>query len=153
MMIALILAIVFAVAPIANIEDLEWLTGRWRAEKAGLRDEARYTEEVWLKASGDKMFGVSRTMHMRETESFEYLRIEEEGRSRMVLIAQPNGGEPVRFDMISHAPGEIVFENRSHDYPQRVRYKRIGNRLHATISLADGTNPTNWNYRLQAPDR
>ena len=145
---AIILATLALIQP-PNIEDLEWLSGRWRADEMSVPEEVRYTEEVWIKANADTMFGFSRTMRMRDTESFEYLRIREEGRTGLVLIAQPNGGDPVRFQMTSYAPGEIVFENRSHDYPQRVRYKRTDDRLQATISLIDGSNPNTWDYRLE----
>jgi len=39
-----------------------------------------------------------------------------------------------------------VFENRDHDYPQRIRYWREGEVLMAEISLADGSKPMRWRY-------
>jgi hypothetical protein len=43
-------------------------------------------------------------------------------------------------------PG-VVFENASHDYPQRINYRPDGrNRLAATISLLDGGRPVEYRW-------
>jgi hypothetical protein len=43
--------------------------------------------------------------------------------------------------------GEAVFENPTHDYPQRISYRMEGETLVATTSLMDGSQAQNWRYR------
>jgi hypothetical protein len=64
----------------------------------------------------------------------------------------PGGAAPVEFRMVEQIalddPTQIaVFENSSHDYPQRILYRREGNRLTATISYIDGGDPYTYAYR------
>ena len=143
-------ALLMSAQPAVDIEGLEWLEGHWRVEDTRVHNLVRFTEEIWIEPSAGKMFGIGRTVRGQETQAFEFLRIEEAERG-LVLIAQPNGDPPVRFPMVSHGRGEIAFENRANDYPQRISYRRSGERLVATISMADGSRPTSWNYRLERP--
>lgn len=47
-----------------------------------------------------------------------------------------------------HQPdGVAVFTNPDHDYPQSIMYVRFGNRLTATISKIDGSDPYTYAYR------
>jgi hypothetical protein len=43
----------------------------------------------------------------------------------------------------------VRFEDRSHDYPQRVRYWRDGEALLAEISMLDGTKAMRWRFRRE----
>jgi hypothetical protein len=135
-----------AQVPAATIASLDWLVGHWRSEA----EPGEITEEVWISARAGKMFGMGRTVRGRLTHSFEYMRIEE-GEGGLTFVAQPNGGPPTRFTMVSHARNHIVFENRTTDYPQRVVYRRVGDRLTATISLAGGSRPMRWSFRRIRP--
>ena len=40
----------------------------------------------------------------------------------------------------------IEFSNPAHDYPQRIRYWREGDTLHAEIALLDGSRAVQWSY-------
>jgi len=145
------LAIVCAAAaaaqvPAATIQSLDWLAGNWRSESG----PGEITEEVWIRARAGKMFGIGRSVRGRLTRSFEYMRIEE-GEGGLAFVAQPGGAPPTRFLMVRHARNEIVFENRATDYPQRVTYRRVGDRLTATISLADGSKAVSWSFRRIRP--
>lgn len=128
-----------------TIHDLAWLEGHWRTDGPQPANEARFTEEHWIAPLEGAMFGIGRTIRNRRTPSFEYLRIVEEGR-QLVYIAQPDGGTAVRFPMVSSGPREVVFANPAHDYPQRIVYRRDGERIVATISLADGSRPQSWTF-------
>jgi hypothetical protein len=131
-----------AQAPAVTVASLDWLEGHWRSE----REPGEITEEVWIGARAGKMFGIGRSVQGRLTRSFEYMRIEE-GEGGLTFVAQPGGAPPTRFVMVSHARNEVVFENRATDYPQRVVYRRQGDRLTATISLADGSKAVSWSFR------
>jgi hypothetical protein len=133
-------------APVSTVASLDWLEGHWRSESG----PGEITEEVWIGARAGKMFGIGRSVRGRLTRSFEYMRIEE-GEGGLIFVAQPGGAPPTRFAMVSHARNQVVFENRATDYPQRVVYRRQGERLTATISLADGSKPVSWSFRRIRP--
>lgn len=147
-MIAAALLFAMAQGP-AQIEALGWLEGHWRTEGPQPANALRFTEEQWTSPLAGAMFGVGRTIRAGRTASFEYMRIVEEG-GRLVFVGQPEGAAGGRFPAISAGPREIVFANPAHDYPQRIRYAREGDRITATISLMNGSRPVSWSYRLMA---
>jgi hypothetical protein len=69
------------------------------------------------------------------TVSFEFLRIEKTA-DGISYIAQPGGRPPTSFRLIESAAKRAVFENKAHDFPQRVTYKRQGDTLTAAIEGA-----------------
>lgn len=121
---------------------LGWLSGGWcTASEAG-----EQTCESWSGAVDDHMAGVSRTVKNGAVVSEEQMAIGAMG-GKLTFIAKPQGAaEPTYFPMIARGTTELVFENRDHDYPQRIRYWRDGELLMAEISLADGSKPMRWRY-------
>ena len=53
-------------------------------------------------------------------------------------VPMPGGGPPIEFPLVAQGERSIEFANPAHDFPQRIRYWREGDRLHAEISLLDG---------------
>jgi hypothetical protein len=66
---------------------------------------------------------------------------------KAVYDASPGGAPPVPFTEYARAARSISFENRAHDYPQRIRYWREGAVLVAEISQADGSKTMRWRHR------
>jgi hypothetical protein len=62
-------------------------------------------------------------------------------------MPQPGGRAPVLFPLVASGRTSATFENRAHDYPQRITYRRNGNVMVATLSLADGSRPISWTFR------
>ena len=122
-----------------------WLAGCW-AEQQG----PNWTEECWSGPRGGIMLGVGRNGRGEQVKHWEAMQIEQGGDGTLTFYAQPNGGTRVAFPMASTGEGEITFINPTHDYPQRVRYWRVGMDLNAEISLADGSKPTRWRYKRMA---
>jgi hypothetical protein len=95
------------------------------------------------------MLGYSYTVGEGETQGWEQTRIE------MIdgwphFIAMPNGAAPVRFrlrEVATPVAHYALFENPEHDYPQTVEYRRIGDRLVATIARSDGSDAFSFHYR------
>ena len=109
------------------LHELSWLSGYWTGESGGV-----VMEEVWMAPRGGIMPGLHRDLFPSGKAFFEYLRITRTG-EETVYHASPRGKEPVPFRMHSSAPGLVVFENRGHDFPQRIIYERKGDRLEARI--------------------
>ena len=103
-----------------SIEKLSWISGCWQGR---LGDAA--LEEQWTKPAGGSLLGFSRTIRNGRTLSYEFMQIREEN-DGIFFIAQPQGGNKVPFKLIRLGEKEAVFENKEHDFPQRIIYKRDG---------------------------
>jgi hypothetical protein len=106
-----------------------WMQGCWQATGA----EAGSGEQ-WTSAAGGSMLGMSKTVKGGKTVAFEFVRIAEVEPGKLGYIAQPSGAAPTTFVLLRHSDTEFVFENLAHDFPQRVMYRRVGDKLlHARI--------------------
>ena len=124
----------------------DWMTGKWCTAPAPTR-----TCENWSPVTGGAAMGVSRTVKDGKTVNTEAMMIVTLG-GKLTYVAKPSdAAEPTRFVLVSGGPGELVFENATHDYPQRIRYWREGEVLMAEISLADGSKPMRWRYERVTP--
>lgn len=132
----------------ANVSQLDWLAGHWRTE-ASAQGAPGWTEEVWTSADAESLLGISRTVSGGRMTGFEFMRMVNDDRSA-ALYASPSGRAPVRFEMTWAAHHTVTFTNREHDYPQRIVYRRVGDQLNATISMADGSRAQTWTFRRQA---
>ncbi|MGH7724279.1 MAG: DUF6265 family protein [Candidatus Eiseniibacteriota bacterium] len=106
-------------APTA-LARLEWLAGCWKREST-----KRLVEEQWMAPAAGLMLGSSRTVSLAEQRVVEYeqLRIEEKD-GRLVFTSLPSGQSQASFTSITLTDSLVVFENATHDFPQRVAYRR-----------------------------
>ena len=113
--------------PVATTADVAFLTGCWRFERGG-----RTVEEHWLPPAGGSLLGVSRTVAGGKTVEFEFIQIRavDDG---LAYIAKPSGQPEATFKATSTAPNKIVFENPSHDFPQKITYQLTGETLNAQV--------------------
>lgn len=98
------------------IQRLAWMAGSWAADSAGM-----HIEEHWTAPSGGMMLGMHRDVARGRAVSFEFLRIEGDS-TGVRYLAQPRGHPAFPFPMKSIGDGSVVFENKDHDYPQRILY-------------------------------
>ena len=111
----------------ASVEALAWMHGNWCG-----KDDTQSLEETWMLAQAGESIGMSRTLSGGRMISFEFMRIANiEG--KVVLLAQPGGDPPVSFARTDGGDDWIRFENKEHDYPQRIEYRKAGEGLHAEI--------------------
>jgi hypothetical protein len=120
-------------APSAKVAGLGWLSGCWE-----MKNQKRRTliTEMWMKPNGDAMLGVGRTLKAGKLVDFEFLRIVEDVNG-LSYISRPSANkEDTAFRMIKISTSEVVFENLAHDFPQRIIYKREGEKLTARIEAS-----------------
>ena len=115
----------------ASLEDLSWLSGCWE----GRQGEA-IIEEIWSKPGGGSMLGLGRTVKGDRTASYEFMQFREQAGS-LVFMPQPQGGTRVSFPLKDSFGGRLTFENKEHDFPQRVIYERKGPGL--LLAAIEGT--------------
>jgi hypothetical protein len=117
----LLLASVGATARAADISQLAWLGGCWKAEAA-----EPGSGEHWLPLAGGTLLGVSRTVKQGMTIEFEFMQIGTMANGGLAFTAMPSGQRATVFPLLRLAEAEVVFENPEHDFPQRVIYQREG---------------------------
>ena len=106
-----------------KLSDLKWMAGCWERNDEKSR---MVIGEMWMKPAGNAMMGVGRTVKAGKLAEFEFLRIVEDANG-LAYISRPSANkEDTTFKILRSSPGEIVFENAGHDFPQRIIYKRNG---------------------------
>lgn len=119
-----------AQTPQPKLSDLTWLAGCWETNnaKSGLS-----ISEMWMKPAGDAMLGSGRTVKNGKVVDFEFVRIVQDANG-LAYIPRPSANkEDTTFRLLRSSPNELVFENPAHDFPQRIIYKRVGEKLNARI--------------------
>jgi hypothetical protein len=118
--------------PAAGADALGWMAGCWAFERDG-----RQVQEHWMRPAGGVMLGMSRTVRSGAARSLEFvvLRNTADG---VVYEAHPLEQKPTSFRMTRLSAQEAVFENPAHDFPQRIIYRREGDRLLARIEGPQG---------------
>lgn len=125
-----------------SLEPLDWLAGSWSGES-----EKQTTEEVWLAPRGGVMLGLNRSTGEPEKASYVYLRIQSTV-DGITYFARPMGEQETAFPMKSMTPGEVVFENPSHDFPQRITYRLNAEQLQVEIEgvVAGESRTQQWRF-------
>lgn len=103
-----------------SVERLGWLAGCW----AGA-EPARLVEEQWMSPRAGTMVGMSRTTRGDRVRSVELVVLRATGDS-VVYQAYPLGQAPTTFTATVMTDTSVTFENPTHDFPQRVAYRRLG---------------------------
>jgi hypothetical protein len=133
-------------APEPSLDRLAWLAGCW-----GSSSEDGTTEECWLAPMGGLMLGVHRDVAPSGEAFFEFLRIESSEVGPLYL-ASPGGRSATPFPLVSLRGKTAVFENREHDFPQRLLYRLMGDgrlRVRAEGPSEGDTKVLQWTWRRQ----
>lgn len=121
----------------------DWMSGYWLSCENG-----EQVAENWFGAGTDTMLGTNLTRGAHGV-SYEFLRI---GPSvaGFSYFSMPNGqSPPTEFALKEQSAERVVFENATHDFPQRILYWREGSTLHARIEgTIDGREENaQWRFR------
>lgn len=127
------------VAPIrgAKLEDLSFLTGKWRASNDG-----ETTEEIWGSVQGDSIVGHCHSVQNSKSTLYELIAVVKVGSELVMRIKHFKSGfvpwdekaEPGDLNLIKVAKNEATFQNRSDDMVT-INYKRTGDMLTAEVTV------------------
>ncbi len=110
-------------AQVVRADQITWMAGCWR-----LDGSTRLVEEMWMAPSGGALLGVGRTVSGGRAVAHEFMQIRERD-GVLTFIALPSGQAEAAFPLLRAGARELVFENRAHDFPQRVIYRLQGEML------------------------
>jgi len=141
-MAPMLLAVLAAAA--VSAPDLSWLRGEWLSCAP-----SEVVEEHWIDAGPTGLVGATVTRR-GDQSSYELARITfHEG--GWAFLASPGGRQPpTPFRLTTSEPGTLVFENPAHDFPQRIRYRRVGETVEVFAGDLQDQGPR-WTYRRRAP--
>lgn len=128
----------------ATVASLSWLAGNWIET-----GKTRVVREHWAGPYGQLLLGVGVTTMGDTAKSFEFFRIAQTT-SGVSYFASPNAKPAIEFKAIELCADKVVFENKTHDFPQRVIYRRDANgSLHARIegTIKGKLEGEDWTYK------
>jgi hypothetical protein len=111
---------------------LTWITGTWKIKTSNggtiveswvqVNDSTFHGSSVWVKATGD-------------TIPQEALQLVNRANQWLYIptVNSQNNNQPVPFKVIFIGKNEFISENPSHDFPQRISYRRLGTQMFASI--------------------
>lgn len=110
------LAVALLISGSALAQNFEQIVGNWE----GTFDGATLIEN-WHKKDAETFIAEGWVIAGPDTFVTEVLRIQRIA-GHWTYIPSINGGHPVLFTMVEHDKSKMVFENKEHDFPQRVVY-------------------------------
>jgi hypothetical protein len=114
----------------ADLSQLGFMAGCWATPPGA---GSLRVDEHWSRPDSGNMLGYSRTFKGDRMVFFEFMRLEVKGNDIVFTPRYGTAQKPVPFRLTKAAENEAVFENPGHDFPQRIIYRREGNKLHAAI--------------------
>jgi hypothetical protein len=118
--------------PAARIDDFAFAAGCWQAAEGGTT-----MEEQWNRPAGGVMLGSARVVAGGRAVFTEFVEVREKPEGLVMTVALGIGKPATSFTRIPAAANEVVFENKAHDFPQRVRYRNDGK--DALVARVEGT--------------
>src|ERR1044071_8259282 len=106
----------------AGVDRVAWLQGCWE-----MRSPQGTVEEQWMAPRGGAMIGVGRTVRDDRLVEYELVGVREQG-GRLAYEAHPSGQPSAVFLSREITDAMVAFENAEHDFPQRIAYRRDGDR-------------------------
>jgi hypothetical protein len=105
---------------LTKIKQMEWVIGKWEHIS---RDRSLY--EIWTKTNDTVYSGRSFMIANNDTVFSESISLELKNNELFYIptVSDQNNAKPIAFKFISIENTEIIFENKEHDFPQRIIYK------------------------------
>lgn len=120
----LLVASLFFVACSSNdpYKKMNRLSGLWQTDTG----EGMLYEE-WSKSSGNTMYGKSYMVEGTDSTVFERVELskKDSGIYYIPTVRDQNQRKPVYFKLITSNDSAFIFENKQHDFPQRIIYRFV----------------------------
>jgi hypothetical protein len=117
------------------LSDLSFMAGCWR----GLTRSGTTIEEFYTTPSSNLIVGTTRYVRDGRTVDFEFTRIDQTD-SGSVITPHPKGVRSVSFPPKVIEKNRVMWENPSHDFPQRILYSRVAE--DTLVARIEGRTPS-----------
>jgi hypothetical protein len=104
----------------SKIIKMEWVLGTWENTNS---EGVLY--EIWTKSNDSVYAGKSFMIANKDTVFSESISLELKQNELYYIptVSNQNNAQPVEFKFISSDNSTVIFENKKHDFPQRIIYK------------------------------
>ena len=104
---------------LTDFGSLDAILGTWKMET---RRGPMFQQ--WTRANNEKFQGKSFRLNNLDTLVMERIELSYSGGSIVYspIVTGQNDGKAVEFKLISNTGSRFVFENKEHDFPQRIIY-------------------------------
>jgi hypothetical protein len=130
----------------SDVHELHWLNGWWQnPSKVGI------AFEDWKLNDNGTMTGRSGMVVGKDTIASETLVIEQKDNKIYYIptVKGQNNDQPIPFEMTSAVADSFVFENKEHDFPNRIVYYKLpNNKLTAVIYGTMNGQPVSERFEL-----
>jgi Domain of unknown function (DUF6265) len=105
-----------------RLSDAKWLLGVWEQ-----KTPKRVIYETWKRDNDTCYSGKSYSLKEKDTIVLESVRLLQKSGTLYYIptVTNQNSGMPVAFKLVFSSPGQLVFENPTHDFPQKITYTII----------------------------
>lgn len=109
--------------PYKNTKELSWLKGKWSAHVEGSD-----VNETWTMKNDSTWIGKSAFLRDGKALFTEVMSIRQENGKLIFVsaVSDQNEGDEVVFTEIQRTAESVLFENKNHDFPQRIAYVKKG---------------------------
>lgn len=118
----------------SRLDELRWMLGEWEQAKGD-----KTISEHWTSTSAGLFTGQGSTRRNGATKSVatESLLIAQMGEDVFYIAKTPQNQFPIPFRLVK-SDGQIArFENRSHDFPRVIEYRKAADDQ-MTVNVTDG---------------
>ena len=108
-----------------QIKEFAWLEGEWQNNTP----DGLFTEK-WTKATDSTFNGHSVIIKDKDTVFYETIVLDQKGDSLHYIVTNPKqttADRTVAFTLKSFTANSYIFENKQHDFPQRITYTKVTN--------------------------
>jgi hypothetical protein len=104
--------------------DLQFIIGSWKIEAGAEMEKWEFVNEKELRGKGFAVNG--RDTILKEVIQLVY---NDSGIHYIVKVKGQNNNESTTFSLVNTQKATFVFENKAHDFPQRINYRKISDTL------------------------
>ncbi len=130
-----------------KIDEVAWFLGSWENNTREMN-----FREIWTKEN-DSLYKVHSFITIKNDTVFnENVALLERNDSLFYIVSvkNQNNEKPVSFYMSSFKNDEITFENPTHDFPNKIIYKKINpDSIVATIVGVQKGNPVSEDFPMK----